>query len=132
MKSAGAAEQIDGLKMAVVLAAPFKSTVTAIQAAGRLRDPNTYFIELIDLSFQSIKKYYYYKLSTYNKYMLTVSDVYYNHEKLQTKSDDIKYERDQIIHKFPFVTIDNRFDIGTDYRCPFIFDDPHKYPFKKM
>ena len=119
LKSAGAAEQIDGLKMAVVLAAPFKSTVTAIQAAGRLRDPNTYFIELIDLSFQSIKKYYYYKLSTYNKYMLTVSDVYYNQEKLHNKADDLKYERDQIINRIPFVNIDERFEGMSEELNPF-------------
>ena len=97
--------------MAVVLAAPFKSTVTAIQAAGRLRDPNTYFIELIDLSFQSIKKYYYYKLATYNKYMLTVSDVYYNVEKLHTKAEDLKVEREEIIGRIPFVNVDRRFDM---------------------
>ena len=119
LKSAGAAEQIDGLKMAVVLAAPFKSTVTAIQAAGRLRDPGTYFIELIDLSFQSIKKYYYYKMSTYKNYMLTVSDVYYNQDKLTNKADDLTYERNQYINRIPFVGIDDRFGIN-DSRDPFV------------
>lgn len=114
LKSAGAAEQIDGLKMAVVLAAPFKSTVTAIQAAGRLRDPDTYFIELVDLSFQSIKKFYYYKLSTYKKYMLTVSDIYYNQEKLENKALDITYERKQYTKKIPFYPVDTRFGINTD------------------
>lgn len=119
LKSAGAAEQIDGLKMAVVLAAPFKSTVTAIQAAGRLRDPGTYFIELIDLSFQSIKKYYYYKMSTYKNYMLTVSDVYYNQEKLNNKADDLSYERNQYIDRIPFEAIDERFDMNNP-KDPFI------------
>lgn len=130
LKSAGAAEQIDGLKMAVVLAAPFKSTVTAIQAAGRLRDPNTYFIELIDLSFQSIKKYYYYKLSTYNKYMLTVSDVYYNQDKLHNKADDLIYERNQIINNIPFINYDERFGM-TELKNPFIENDgnPKVNPF---
>ena len=131
LKSAGAAEQIDGLKMAVVLAAPFKSTVTAIQAAGRLRDPNTYFIELIDLSFQSIKKYYYYKLSTYNKFMLTVSDVYYNQDKLHNKADDLEYERKQIIDKIPFIPIDERFGINIDKLKvdPFSEESPKINPF---
>lgn len=129
LKSAGAAEQIDGLKMAVVLAAPFKSTVTAIQAAGRLRDPDTYFIELIDLSFQSIKKYYYYKLSTYNKHMLTVSDVFFNQEKLHSKSDDLQYERNQILHKIPFENVDDRF-WEDERRNPFVeTDSPKTDPF---
>jgi hypothetical protein len=111
MKSAGAAEQIDGLKMAVVLAAPFKSTVTAIQAAGRLRDRDTYFVELIDLSFQSIKKYYYYKLSTYNKYMLSVSDVNMRDDDLDTKSYDCMMRREKTMLAIPLRPVDRRFEV---------------------
>jgi superfamily II DNA or RNA helicase len=111
MKSAGAAEQIDGLKMAVVLAAPFKSTVTAIQAAGRLRDRDTYFVELIDLSFQSIKKYYYYKLSTYNKYMLSVSDVNMKDDDLDTKSYDCMVRREKTMLAIPLRPVDRRFEV---------------------
>ena len=111
LKSAGAAEQIDGLKMAVILAAPFKSTVTAVQAAGRLRDKDTYFVEIIDLAFQNIKKYYYYKLSTYNKYMLSVSDVHFKEEELDNKSYDIMAKRDLLLKKIPIIPVDRRFGI---------------------
>lgn len=109
--SSGAAEQIDGLKMAIVLAAPFKSTVTAMQAAGRLRDPNTYFIELIDLSFQTIKKFYYYKLPTYHERMLTVQDVNFNQNSLDTKAEDLKIIHNEMARCTPFYSIDTRFGV---------------------
>ena len=127
LKSAGAAEQIDGLKLAAVLAAPFKSKVVAIQAAGRLRDPNTYFIELVDLSFESIKKYYYHKLYTYNEYMLTVSDVYYNQDKLKNKASDIEFMRSSFVNKIPFISMDDRFE--SIYKPELI--DPWEYPESK-
>ena len=126
LKSAGAAEQIDGLKMVVVLAAPFKSTVTAIQAAGRLRDRDTYFVELIDLAFQNIKKYYYYKLSTYNKYMLSVSDVYFREEELDNKAYDLMLERQKMLHQIPIHAVDKRFGI-LDARNPI-----HEHPSGKI
>lgn len=126
LKSAGAAEQIDGLKMVVVLAAPFKSTVTAIQAAGRLRDRDTYFVELIDLAFQNIKKYYYYKLSTYNKYMLSVSDVHFREEELDNKAYDLMLERQKMLHQIPIHAVDKRFDI-LDARNPI-----HEHPSGKI
>lgn len=132
LKSAGAAEQIDGLKMAVILAAPFKSKVVAIQAAGRLRDPNTYFIELIDLSFESIKKYYYHKLPTYNEYMISVSDVYYNQDKLRNKASDIEYQRSLFVNKIPFINMDDRFEGLSNQRLvnPFYeVDSPYTNPF---
>ena len=132
LKSAGAAEQIDGLKMVVVLAAPFKSTVTAIQAAGRLRDRDTYFIEIIDLAFQNIKKYYYYKLGTYNKYMLSVSDVYFKQEELDTKAYDIMAKRDLLLKKIPIRPVDRRFGIvdaiSPIRECP----SKKKYPIIKI
>ena len=113
LKSAGAAEQIDGLKMAVILAAPFKSSVTAVQAAGRLRDPNTWFIELIDLSFNQLKKFYYAKLPTYHERMLSIKDVNINKENLEIKAADIEYKRENyILRRCPLKHVDSRFGIG--------------------
>lgn len=111
MKSGSTGEDIQGLKMAVVLAAPFKSTVTAIQAAGRLRDPNTYFIELIDLSFNTIKKFYYYKLPTYNDRMLSVQHFNFNQYTLDTKAADLEYEMNIRNTRVPFRPVDPRFGI---------------------
>lgn len=116
LKSGGTGENIDGLKMAIVLAAPFKSSVTAIQTAGRLRDPNTFFIELVDLSFNSIKKFYYSKLPTYHQYMLSVQDFNFNQYNLDLKSDDLEYEMNIRNQRVPIRTVDKRFDI--DERSP--------------
>ena len=51
-KSAGAGEDIPGLKYSVVLAEPFRSEVLARQTLGRTRDPNTTYIELVDIGFK--------------------------------------------------------------------------------
>ena len=75
VKSAGAAEDIRGLKVAVILAEPFKSKVIARQVLGRTRDDNTYLIELVDLGFYKIKQWYYSKLPTYQKYALDTKEV---------------------------------------------------------
>jgi MoaA/NifB/PqqE/SkfB family radical SAM enzyme len=111
MKSGSTGEHIDHLKMAFVVAAPFKSTVTAIQCAGRLRDANTYFIELVDLSFQTLKRFYYYKLPTYNERMLTVQDVNFSNYKLEEKASDLEYEMMVRNCKVPIKPIDPRFGV---------------------
>ena len=112
MKSGSTGEDIAGLKMAVVLAAPFKSTVTAIQCAGRLRDSGTYFIELVDLSFQSLAKFYYHKLPTYNQYMLSVTDYNFSRQKLNEKAEDLEYQQTSRNSKVPIRAVDERFGIG--------------------
>ena len=48
-KSAGLGEHIEGLKLTVVLAEPFKSDIVFRQTLGRTRDPNTIYIETVDL-----------------------------------------------------------------------------------
>ena len=61
--------------------------------------------------------------------MLTVSDVFFNQEKLHSKSDDLQYERNQILHKIPFENIDDRF-WDDDRKNPFIeTDSPKTDPF---
>jgi hypothetical protein len=56
-KSCGAAMDIKGLKMVVVLAEPFKSEVLARQTLGRTRDNDTFYIEIVDVSFNQINSY---------------------------------------------------------------------------
>ena len=74
-KSAGAAEDIKGLKVAVIMDEPFKSKVIARQILGRTRDDDTYLIEMVDLGFYKIKQWYYAKLPTYQKYAIDTREV---------------------------------------------------------
>lgn len=100
IKSAGAAVDIKGLKVAVILADPFKSKVNAKQILGRTRSDDTYLLELIDLGFYQIKKWYYSRLPVYNKYALDVKDVFLRSNELMDKAQDIIDKRD--IHCIPF------------------------------
>lgn len=74
-KSAGAAVDIDELKMTVVLAEPFKSEVLARQTLGRTRANNTMYIEIVDKSFHQIKRYYNYKKPIFDKYATRCTEV---------------------------------------------------------
>lgn len=71
IKSAGAGEDIKGLKYSVVLAEPFKSEVLAQQSLGRTRDDNTFYIELVDMGFRQVQNYYQYKKPIFEKYALS-------------------------------------------------------------
>lgn len=67
-KSAGAGEDIPHLKFSVVLAEPFKSEVLARQTLGRTRDPNTTYIELVDVGFKQLVSFFNAKRPIFNKY----------------------------------------------------------------
>lgn len=67
-KSAGAGEDIPYLKYSVVLAEPFKSEVLARQTLGRTRNPNTTYIELVDVGFKQILSYFNSKRGVFDKY----------------------------------------------------------------
>lgn len=90
-KSAGAAMDIQGLKMTVVLNEPFKSHVLAQQTLGRTRADDTFYIDCIDVGFNPIKRYYYYKRPIFDKYALSCSD-------LPMRDDEIRY-RNEVIMK---------------------------------
>ena len=108
-KSAGAAEDIKGLKTTVVLAEPFKSEVLARQTLGRTRDENTIYIESVDLGFNKIKQYYYSKLPVFNKYASSTSDINMNQVQLEEKAGKILEEREKIVKKSPICLNDHRF-----------------------
>ena len=55
-KSAGLGEHIEGLKLTVVLAEPFKSDIVCRQRLGRTRDANTIYIETVDLGCKYTRK----------------------------------------------------------------------------
>lgn len=109
-KSAGLGEHIEGLKMTIVLAEPFKSPVLARQTLGRTRDPDTMYIELVDVGFIYIKKFYTSKLSTFNKYATDVSDTFIDSYELNRRSQNIINKRKEKGGTHPIVFHDERFD----------------------
>lgn len=67
-KSCGAAMDIYGLKVTIILDEPFKSEVLARQVLGRTRDDNTKCIEVVDRGFKQCTNYYHYKQPVMQKY----------------------------------------------------------------
>lgn len=117
-KSAGLGEHIEGLKMTIVVAEPFKSEIIARQTLGRTRDNGTIYIELVDMGFRYIKKFYFDKLPVFNKYASDVSDTTIDQYELDRRADIIKEERKDW-RECPFVLDDNRFDFSS-----IIHEDP--------
>lgn len=111
-KSAGLGEHIEGLKMTIVLAEPFKSPVIARQTLGRTRDKNTMYVELVDLGFIYLRKYYDKKLPIFNKYASDVSDTYINSYELDRRVEHIdeNYYKGREGLTCPIHFTDNRFD----------------------
>ena len=108
-KSAGLGEHIEGLKMTIVLAEPFKSEIIARQTLGRTRDDNTLYIELVDLGFKYIKKFYFDKLPVFNKYATDVSDTLIDQYELARRTDNIVKSRTKW-EESPICLDDKRFD----------------------
>lgn len=108
-KSAGAGEDIKGLKMTIVIAEPFKSSVLAKQTLGRTRDKNTTYIEIVDLGFKQIRNFYNYKLPIYNKYALSTSDTMIDQYELDKRSQKLREKRDEVIAKSARIMHDERF-----------------------
>lgn len=108
-KSAGLGEHIEGLKMTIVVAEPFKSEILARQSLGRTRDANTLYVELVDMGFQYIKKFYYDKLPVFNKYATDVSDSTITQYELAKRSELIKKQR-TTWRECPIELDDKRFD----------------------
>lgn len=110
-KSAGLGEHIEGLKMTVLLAEPFKSEIVARQTLGRTRDDNTTYIELVDMGFKYIRKFYYNKLPVFNKYAKDVSDTTMESYEISRRVEDIISSRESWRQK-PMVLYDPRFDFS--------------------
>ena len=108
-KSAGLGEHIDGLKMTVVVAEPFRSEVLCKQTLGRTRDKDTQYIELVDLGFKQLRSYYYSKLPTLNKYALSVSDDVIDQYELEQRAAKLEDKQNEKIKKSPIYFRDERF-----------------------
>lgn len=110
-KSAGLGEHIEGLKMTIVLAEPFRSEIIARQTLGRTRDDNTVYIELVDMGFKYVKKFYFDKLPVFNKYASDVSDTVIDQYEMKQRSNNIIKDRTSY-RESPIELDDKRFDFS--------------------
>ena len=122
-KSAGAAEDIKGLKVAVIMDEPFKSKVIARQILGRTRDDNTYLIEMVDLGFYKIKQWYYAKLPTYQKYAIDTREVLLVQGELEERAFAIEDARDFRVQAVQFIKKEEPFAI----ECVSFKEDREEY-----
>ena len=110
-KSAGLGEHIEGLKMTILLAEPFKSEIVARQTLGRTRDDNTVYIELVDMGFKYIRRFYYNKLPIFNKYAKDVSDTTMESYEINRRYQEIVMSRKSLLLQ-PLIFGDERFDFS--------------------
>lgn len=82
-KSAGEGIDIQGLKISVVLAEPFKSKVIAKQSLGRTRDNDTLYIELVDISISKLKEYYDFKKSVFSEHATECYETSFDRNKVE-------------------------------------------------
>ena len=133
-KSAGEGEDIKGLKMTILVAEPFKSQVLSRQTLGRTRDRGTMYVELVDMGFKQIKKFYYSKLEVFNKYATDTSDIIIDQYELDRRYEMIMKERNQR-PLCPFMLYDPRFftypnnpmPVKRNIITPFFIVDQNKF-----
>lgn len=92
-KSCGAAMDIKDLKMTINLAEPFKSEVLAIQTLGRTRADDTFYIDIVDMSFIQCRKYYYYKKPIFEKRAMSCTEINIDENELNMRNINIRKER---------------------------------------
>lgn len=88
-KSCGAAMDIYGLKVTVVLAEPFRSEVLARQTLGRTRADNTFYIDCVDDGFFYCKSYFSSKKSIFNKYATKCTNIVMNEMEINERMNAI-------------------------------------------
>lgn len=126
-KSCGAAMDIKDLKTTILLAEPFKSEVLARQSLGRTRDPNTMYIEFVDMGFAQTKRYYTAKLPVFEKYAKSCKDTTISHTQLVDMYNRICYDHERLSQ--PFIYLEEG-----ELQKPFIKVDKNKLqsPFIKL
>lgn len=105
-KSCGAAMDIKGLKMTVNLAEPFKSEVLAVQTLGRTRDDDTFYLDIVDMSFVQCRKYYYSKRPIFEKMAVSCSEINIEENDLNSRSINIIDDRAATMSD-PMITMGN-------------------------
>ncbi|MDD3121961.1 MAG: hypothetical protein PHC62_00430 [Candidatus Izemoplasmatales bacterium] len=101
-KSASACVDIFGLKVVILLNEPFVSEVLARQTLGRLRDNNTYYIEVVDTGFYHCKKYYQRKKPVFNKYAKECQQTEVTDNELHARYDRIIRKLEKRIYPITF------------------------------
>lgn len=96
IKSCGTAMDIQGLKYTVNLADPMGSLVLTRQALGRTRADDTYFIDVVDNGFASLRNYYGKKRPIYLKYGKSLNDINVTDEDLLNKQREISLRVNQL------------------------------------
>lgn len=110
-KSAGLGEHIEGLKMTVVVAEPFRSEVIARQTLGRTRDPDTFYVELVDMGFKQTRNFYIAKMKCFNKYALSTTDSTIDNYELDKRCEKIIEKQEARKAKSVFIFDDDRFSL---------------------
>lgn len=88
-KSCGAAIDIYGLKVTVVLAEPFRSEVLSRQTLGRTRADNTFYIDCIDDGFFYTKSYFSSKKPIFKKYATNCTNIVMSDSEIQDRINSI-------------------------------------------
>ena len=104
-KSCGAASDIADLAVTIVLAEPFKSSVTARQTLGRCRADNTLYIDCVDFSCYRTREYYQKKKVVFNMYAKSCKEVFLDTDVLEQRYQNAKANYNII---YPAVQIFNR------------------------
>lgn len=131
-KSAGAGEDIAHLKYSVVLAEPFKSEVLTVQSLGRTRDPNTIYLELVDVGFKQLVAYYNAKKPVFKKYATSSNQIDVSKEKIYDLKEETRIHiRDRFKQAIRMVNIYEQdaviFNKNPDKLLPAVyFDSPLK------
>lgn len=87
-KSAGAAMDIAGLELTIVLAEPFRSEVLARQTLGRTRAPDTQYIDVVDNSFKQTRRFYDKKKPVFDKYASSCEELRYGNNYLKVTAEE--------------------------------------------
>ena len=101
-KSASACLDIANLKVVILLDEPFSSEVLARQTLGRLRDDNTYYIEVVDTGFYHCKKYYQKKKHVFSKYAKDCQQTEISEKELHARSEKIRNKIENRIRPIMF------------------------------
>ena len=95
-KSCGAAIDISGLKLTIVLAEPFKSEVLSRQTLGRTRAKNTMYIDIVDDGFFYTKKYFSSKKPIFEKYATECSNVNLRDDEITDRVNTLMDQRSKL------------------------------------
>lgn len=92
-KSCGAASDIPGLMLTIVLADPFTSEVIARQTLGRTRARDTMYIDIVDKAFSALVGYYKHKQGIFGVYALSNMVINFMDNELEARYQKCLAER---------------------------------------